>query len=182
MKVSKTKLTDLGVTQRGHFRLHSGLHTNEFWDLERLFWDDEFTRQMVREGVEAVTDWDFNVIVGIGHGGGMFAFALARPYGFHLLFATMVEIGGSLVTYSLNSLKGKRVLVVDDVVTTGQSLQTAVNYLQSNRVKVAGCLVILDRTKGGIGMTVRAIMRRDIPLYKAEECPLCLVGVPFTIK
>ena len=76
--------------------------------------------------------------------------------------------------------RGERVLVVDDIMTTGGSLQETIDAVRAAGGTVAGAAVLVDRSGGAarLDVPVKALWRLDIPSYSATECPLCAKGVP----
>jgi orotate phosphoribosyltransferase len=82
--------------------------------------------------------------------------------------------------FSLRS--GERVLVVDDIMTTGGSVQETIDAVRSAGGHVAGAAVLVDRSGGtaDVGVPIEALWRLEIPSYTPAECPLCARGVPAT--
>jgi len=119
------------------------------------------------------------LVIGIGSGGGALASLIPAK-----LYGEVREIGGSVTLCHAPQIKDKRLLLVDDVVTTGVSLKSAKQQLEELGGKVIAVLVILDRTKDGIdlGVPFKALIRRYIPVYSPKACPLCKRGIPFTAK
>lgn len=77
------------------------------------------------------------------------------------------------------SLKGgERVLVVEDVITTGGSTRECIKALEKNGAKVTGAASIIDRSNGraDVGVTRVALVSLDVPTYQPEACPLCQAG------
>jgi orotate phosphoribosyltransferase len=76
--------------------------------------------------------------------------------------------------------RGERVLVVDDIMTTGGSLQETIDAVRAAGGTVAGAAVLVDRSGGAARLDVplHALWRLDIPSYAVAECPLCAKGVP----
>ena len=74
--------------------------------------------------------------------------------------------------------KGARVLVAEDVVTTGGSVFEVIDIVKEQGGEVAGVAVLVDRSNGSVdfGAKLRAALTADIISYEAEECPLCKEG------
>ena len=79
-------------------------------------------------------------------------------------------------------LTGRRVLVVDDVMTTGGSLIETITALEKYPAKIIGLGVYIDRSggPGQLPLPCRAVYRQSVETWSAEECPLCKEGIPLT--
>jgi len=131
----------------GNFILTSGKQSPYYIDLRRLPSYPEFST-IVDEAIKVVKNIDFDIIVGIATGGVILASYLAcrlnKPVGY-----IRVERKGHGTDRLLEAdVEGKRVLIVDDVSTTGGSIESAAREIMKNGGKVVGALVIVDREEG----------------------------------
>jgi len=131
----------------GNFILTSGKQSPYYIDLRRLPSYPEFST-IVDEAIKVVKNIDFDIIIGIATGGVILASYLAcrlnKPVGY-----IRVERKGHGTDRLLEAdVEGKRVLIVDDVSTTGGSIESAAREVMKNGGKVVGALVIVDREEG----------------------------------
>lgn len=172
-----------GIWNKGHFRLNSGLHTDVFVDLEELFKYQDLVRDLQEAAVVAIRDFEFTIIAALGTGGWQFGDALQRAMDHRVSLFWLRQVGGSLNAAHLGRLQGSRVLLVDDVVTTGANLVTASMMLHANGAHVVGALVILDRSLDmmDVGVPVKSLLRKPIEAWKVEQCPMCKKGMAFSV-
>lgn len=169
----------------GHFQLssgrHSGLYVEKFRLLERPPQTDALCR-MIADWARAL---DPQVIAGPTTGGLLVSYETARHLGLRSIFAETDEAGGRSFQRGFEIASGERVLVVDDVLTTGGSIGEVVDAVARGGGRVAGVAVLIDRSGGKIdfGAPFFACLGLDLPTYEAGpgSCPLCEQGVPLTI-
>lgn len=178
----------------GHFQLssgrHSGLYVEKFRVLERPPQTDALCRMIadwVRRGGLAPA-----VIAGPTTGGLLISYEVARHLGLRSIFAETAEGGGREFARGFTIAPGERVLVVDDVLTTGGSVRDVLDAAHALGGEVAGVAVLIDRSAGKVDFEVPvfACLTLDLPTYLparqaseagAATCPLCADGVPLTI-
>ena len=171
----------------GHFQLasgrHSGLYVEKFRVLERPPQTDALCRMIaewVRRGGLAP-----GVIAGPTTGGLLISYEVARHLGLRSIFAETAESGGREFGRGFTIAQGERVLVVDDVLTTGGSVRDLLDAVWALGGEVAGVAVLIDRSAGKVdfGVPFFACLTLDLPTYEAgaATCPLCADGVPLTI-
>jgi orotate phosphoribosyltransferase len=169
----------------GHFQLssgrHSGLYVEKFRLLERPPQTDALCR-MIADWARALAP---QVVAGPTTGGLLVSYEVARHLGLRSIFAESDEVGGRSFQRGFEIAPGERVLVVDDVLTTGGSVRDVVDALGRMGGAVAGVAVLIDRSGGTIdfGTPFFACLDLDLPTYEAGPgtCPLCEQGVPLKI-
>lgn len=173
------QLTDCGALLRGHFQLSSGLHSPGYVQCALLLAEprrareagEEIARELARLGVVA------DSVLSPALGGVVIGHEVAAALGVPFRFAE--REGGELrLRRGFSLAAGERVVVVEDVVTTGKStLETAALAAAAGAV-VTGIGAIIDRSGGRHGFTVPfgALLALELPTWAAGECPLCAAG------
>ena len=184
---------DLVPSRRGHFLLESGYHTNRWLDLDALFVDPRAIAPAVDALAAALRGYDANAICGPMRGGAFLAQLIARTLGVEFWFTERVapaNIDGMFqVAYPLprgiaERARGKRVAIVDDVMSAGSALRGAYSELETHgaRTVAAGALLVLGTA--GVDffrdrdIPVESVSRENLDLWQPAECRLCAAGVP----
>jgi orotate phosphoribosyltransferase len=172
-----------GALREGHFLLSSGRHSpmylEKFWVLQ---WPAK-TERLCAGIVERVRDLSVTTIAGPTTGGIILAHEVARQLGVRAVYAERDEqAGGRVFRRGFQIARDERVLVVDDIMTTGGSVQETIDAVRSSGGDVVAAAVVVDRSGGNaqIGVPLYALWSLDIPTYAAEECPLCDRGLALT--
>jgi orotate phosphoribosyltransferase len=120
------------------------------------------------------------LVAGPTTGGIVLAYEVARQLGVGAVYAERDKDGGRVLRRGFSIGSGTRVLVVDDVVTTGGSVREMLDCVAAAGGTVAGVGVLVDRTGGKVapGVPFFACLTVDFPSYAPEECPLCAQGKP----
>ena len=171
-----------GALKQGHFVLSSGRHSDRYVEKFDLLRQPGATSEICRAIADRFHDQAIDVVVGPTTGGVILAFEVARQLGVAAAYAERSSDGEPTrefrrgTTFSPKS----RVLVVDDILTTGRSLRETLDALASHPVEVAGVAVLVDRSGGEIelGTPYVALATMTIATWDAEECPLCGQGEP----
>lgn len=164
----------------GHFRLSSGLHSSGYLQ-SALVLQHPADAASLGLGIAAqMKDVKPNVVLSPALGGLIIGHEVARALGVRAIFAE--RSGGSALSlrrgFSLNS--SDRVLIVEDVFTTGKSTRETMEVARGTGAQVVGAAAIIDRSNGTIdfGVPSRALVRLSVPTYDPGDCPLCARGVP----
>lgn len=172
----------LGVLARGHFLLSSGRHSDEYWEKFRLFEHPRVTEQLCREIAERYREKDVAVVIGPTTGGGLLAQEVGRQLGVRCMIAEPAAQGGRELRRGFVLRPGERVLVVDDVLTTGFSLRETLEALRAYQPEILGIEVLIDRSNGEagrqFGVLCHALLSVAARSYEAADCPLCREGLP----
>jgi orotate phosphoribosyltransferase len=183
MTMSETEIQDvfrrLGALRSGHFLLASGLHSPAYVQCARLLEHPRETGPLLRVVADRWKDAGIQAVVGPAYGGILVAYALADALGVRAMYAERVE-GKLALRRGFDVSGGLRVLVGEDVVTTGGSALETVDLLQSLGAQVAGVASLIDRTGGKSPFPVpfTPLLRIDLPAMPPAECPLCKQGIP----
>lgn len=167
-----------GALLEGHFLLSSGLHSSGYLQCALVL---QFPRDAEALGAAlgaAVRSLSANVVLSPALGGIVIGQEVARALGVRAVFAERQD--GTLTLRRGFALSpDDRVLVVEDVVTTGGSTRETMQVAREAGARVVGACAIVDRSGGRQGLDVpfRALLVRDLPTYEASQCPLCAQGI-----
>ncbi|OIO96254.1 MAG: orotate phosphoribosyltransferase [Armatimonadetes bacterium CG2_30_59_28] len=166
--------TDCGALLQGHFLLTSGLHSGQYLEKFRVLQHPKLTSGLCREFAERFQDAGIQVVVGPATGGIILAFETGRLMGIRSIF-TERENGKMSLRRGFHVAPGTRVLVVEDIVTTGGSVRECIEAVCSTGGDVVGVGLLVDRSNGKLDLGVRteSLLRANIPTFLESECPMC---------
>ena len=169
-----------GAVLEGHFLLTSGLHSPIYWEKFQVLQFPNYTQELCRMIADHFRKQNIQVVAGPTTGGIILAFEVAKQLGVRGIFAEKEDTGGRAFRRGFKIDPGERVLIVDDILTTGSSIReivTAVNKLEG---KLVGIGVLVDRSERPIdfGVPLFSCLRSITVTYKPESCPLCAAKVP----
>lgn len=172
-------LERLGVLHAGHFRLTSGRHSDKYMQCAKLFEHPKESEELCRDLALYFSGDRIDVVAGPAIGGIIMAYEVARALGTRTLFAEREE-GVMRLRRGFRVEPGERVLVVEDVVTTGGSVKEVIELLREAGAEVVGVGSVVDRSNGtvGFGMKFYPLMKMDVRSWEEAECPLCKEGQP----
>jgi orotate phosphoribosyltransferase len=175
------KFEEAGAIQKGHFKLTSGVHSDTYIQCAQIMQHPEFMHNLCSELGKKFRGDDIDVIVGPAIGGIIMAHVMARVLGpwVRAIF-TERENGKMTLRRSFEINQGEKVLVVEDVTTTGSSVREVIDIVKSRQGKVVGVGVLIDRSGGKVDFKIKTekLLTVDIKTYLPEECPLCKKGIP----
>ncbi len=128
---------------------------------------------------EKLKDIDFDIVVGPAMGGIIVSYELARQLGKPSIFVER-EDGEMTLRRGFDIKPGQRVLITEDVVTTGKSSYEAIKVVEDNGGEVVGIACVVDRSKGDIKYPIFSGVKLNLNTYEKEECPLCKENLPIT--
>ena len=167
-----------GALLSGHFVLSSGKHSDTYLQCALVLADPVVSERLCRELAVQWSDSEVDTVVGPALGGVVLAYELARELGCRGIFAerkaSVMELRRG---FSIG--KGERVLVAEDVVTTGGSALEVVELVKEAGGETVGVTSLIDRGGGqNFPCSFGALARVLPPTYEAGGCPLCSQGVP----
>ncbi len=172
-------LTRLGALKQGHFRLTSGLHSDRYMQCAALFQFPKESEQLCAALAEKFAGQKIDLVAGPALGGIIMAYEVARALGVPNIFSER-EDGKMTFRRGFRVEAGQKVLVVEDVVTTGGSVKEVIGLVRAAGGEVVGVGSVVDRSggKADFGVPFHALMTLEATNWKEEDCPLCKEGVP----
>lgn len=172
---------DSGALLEGHFLLTSGRHSGYYLEKFQVLQYPHLTSRLCAEFARRFADDRVQVVVGPVTGGIILAFETGRQMGLRAIF-TERENGKMTFRRGFALQPGERVLVVEDIVTTGGSVFEVLEAVREQRGEIVGIGLLADRSGGKVNFSARteSLTTLDVPTYAPEECPLCKAGEPLT--
>ena len=169
----------------GHFLLSSGRHAGRYVQCARLLQHTDLAAQVCTDLADKVRqqlgdDKPFDVVIGPAMGAVTISYELARAFGVRGLFAERAAEGGFDLRRGFEIKPNERVLVAEDVVTTGKSAGEVVTMLRAMGVSDISAASIVNRSGSenpfGDDVHYYSCIEVDVPSYDASECPFCESG------
>lgn len=163
----------------GHFRLTSGRHSNRYMQCAQVLQYPDQTTKLCTEIVEHFADAGIEVVIGPAMGGIVVAYEVGRQLGVKAIF-TERENGKMTLRRNFRIEPGQKVLVVEDVVTTGGSVFEVIDVVKEQGGQLVGVGVLVDRSNGQVefGVPTKAVLSMEVVSWEAEDCPMCAEGLP----
>jgi orotate phosphoribosyltransferase len=168
-----------GAMLSGHFKLTSGRHSNRYFQCAKVLQYPVHTGALCRELAARFAGENISVVIGPATGGIIVSYETARAIGVRGIF-TERENGVMSLRRGFSIDPGERVLVVEDVITTGGSVLEVIDVVRSLGGIVVGAGVLVDRSGGKVDLGVKkeALLVTETISFDLEECPLCRDGIP----
>jgi orotate phosphoribosyltransferase len=168
-----------GALLEGHFRLSSGLHSNGYLQSALVLQHPQSAEQLGRAIADQVRELRATVVLSPALGGVVIGQEVGRALGVRALFAERQD-GALMLRRGFMLSESDRVLVVEDVCTTGGSTRETMQVATAAGGQVVGAAAIVDRSGGRATFDVpfQALLNVDLPTYQPDACPLCAQGLP----
>lgn len=168
---------EMSALLKGHFKLSSGLHSEKYLQCALVLQYPSVAERLAKALAEKFAGEKIDVVIGPALGGVTWAYEVARAVGVRGLF-TEREEGKMSLRRGFSIRDGERILVVEDVVTTGGSTREVIELVTRSGGKVVGVGSIIDRSSGTAGFDVpfKSLAKVDVKTFKEEACPLCKAG------
>lgn len=164
---------------KGHFLLSSGLHSDLYFEKFQVLQHPEYVEILCRELASLFSDDAIEVVVGPTTGGIIIAYEVAKNLKTRSIFAEL-EGNKRVFKRGFGLKKGERVLIVDDILTTGKSVREVVDLVREHDGEIIGIGLLLDRSGGRVdfGHPLKPLAVTEVKNYSPEACPLCKKGEP----
>lgn len=171
-------LKEAGVLLEGHFLLTSGRHSNKYLQCAKIFRNTKYSEELCAALGEKYTGAGVEVVVGPAMGAVQMAYEVSRALGCENFFTERDENGKMTLRRGFAVEPGQKVLIVEDVVTTGGSVKEVIELVRAAGGDIVGVGSIVDRTGGNIdfGVPFKAVYSADVTSWEKDECPLCKAG------
>lgn len=169
--------TQTGALLNGHFILTSGRHSDQYMQCARVLQYPEHTEKLTRIIAGEFADDRVDVVVAPAMGGIIVGYEVARHLGVKSVFCERHE-GQMTMRRGFSIEPGQRVLVVEDVITTGGSVKEVIEVVQSSQGQVVGVGVLVDRSGGQVSFGVKtvSVLSVEVESFPGDDCPLCKEG------
>lgn len=171
---------DAGALLEGHFKYASGRHGRHFLQAARVLQFPEITERLCAAMAARFRDSAVDLVAGPATGGIILAYETARHMNCRAAFTEKDGEGGMAMKRGFSLRPGTRVLVVEDIITTGGSVKKTIAHLTARGADVIGVGVLIDRSAGEAHFPVRfeALAAINMESWPPESCELCRKGAP----
>jgi orotate phosphoribosyltransferase len=166
-----------GALLEGHFVLSSGLHSPNYLQCALALMRPADAKRFGEAIAERVTGLEIDMVASPAIGGLIIGFAVAQALDVPFIW-TERQNGAMTLRRGFSLRPGERILVVEDVITTGGSTRECIAALEQNGGDVVFAASIIDRSNGiaDVGVPRVSLVEMDVPAYKSEACPMCARG------
>ena len=172
---------DTGALLQGHFLLTSGKHSAQYMQCAQVLQYPDKAAQLGKELASKFEGIEIDTVIGPAMGGIVVAHEVGKSLGVKAIF-TERQNGEMVLRRGFKLLPGEKVLVVEDVITTGGSVKEVIAIVKESRATPIGVAVLVDRSGGKAdfdGLPLHSLVKLNIEAYEPENCPLCKQGLPW---
>src|SRR6202162_1403920 len=171
-------LEEVGAMRTGHFELTSGRHSANYIQCALILEQPKHAEQLGRALADLFRDLSIACVVSPALGGIIIGYEVARALGVRSLFVEHDRSGQMALRRGFELSPGERVLVIEDVWTTGGSTRETIGVVEQEGGLVVAAGALIDRTGGRLELNVpaRALLEMEVPSYEPDDCPLCRAG------
>jgi orotate phosphoribosyltransferase len=168
-----------GALLDGHFRLTSGLHSPRYLQCALVLQHPAHGEALGAALADEVRALGARTVLSPALGGIVIGQEVARALGVRAIFAERQD-GALTLRRGFSLERGEKVLVVEDVVTTGGSTRETMEVARAAGAVIVGACAIVDRSGGHqqLGVPFHALLPMDVETYPPDACPLCAQGIP----
>ena len=172
------QLKESAALLEGHFLLSSGRHSNRYCQCAKLLQYPDKAEKVLKVVTDKVKELGIDIVAGPAMGGIIVAYELGRQLGLPAIF-TERENGKMTLRRGFEIKKGQKVLITEDVVTTGKSSLETIAVLKEMGAEIAGIACIVNRSTQPLEYPIFEAIKLDIESWEPENCPLCKKGIPY---
>ena len=165
----------------GHFLLTSGRHSDKYFQCAKVLQYPEYIEQLCSIIANHFKNYEIDNVISPAIGGLVVGQEVALQLNKRFIFAER-ENKNLTLRRGFSLSEGEKVLISEDVVTTGGSVFEVIDIVKNNNAKVAGVGFIVDRSNGKVdfGYPQISTLKMEVISYLPEECPLCTQGLEIT--
>ncbi len=173
-------LKTTGALMEGHFVLSSGLHSSGYVQCARLLQYPGLAEKYAGILSLSCEPGSIDAVIGPALGGVVIGYETARQLNARAIFSERGADGEMVLRRGFEIRPGERILIAEDVITTGKSIAEAIKIVGKKKGALAGVCCLIERGSGEFipGIEITSIIRLQIDSYPAESCPFCEKGVP----
>lgn len=163
----------------GHFRLTSGRHSRQYMQCAKVLQYPHHAARLGEALAESFQGQGIDLVVGPAMGGILVAHEVGKALGTKAIF-TERENGEMKLRRGFEIQPGQKVLVVEDVITTGGSVREVIEVVKAYGAEPVGVGVIVNRSggKADFGVPLASLLEIEIESFDPDSCPLCAEGIP----
>ncbi len=167
-----------GAVLNGHFILTSGLHSDTYMQCAKLFEDGKIASELCAAAAEKIKKYEPDVVVSPAVGAIIFGYELGKQLGIPNMFAEREKDGNFALRRGFELKPGSRVVIAENVVTTGGSVMEVIELVKELGSNVVAVAEVVDRSGGKVdfGVPNESLLQIDVKTFKPEECPMCKAG------
>ena len=174
-------LRETGAMLDGHFLLTSGQHSNVYIEKFRILENPKSLDHVCRSMAEIVQEKDLDIVLSAAIGGILISGGVGRHLGKKHIFSERIN-GKMELRRGFTINKGERVVIVEDIITTGGSVTELINLAEKLSAEIVYVVNLVDRSPMGInfGYPSTALLNLPSESWNPVDCPLCKRGNPLT--
>ena len=171
-------LEQVGAIRQGHFELSSGRHSATYIQCALVLAHPQHADALGRALADLFGNLSIACVVSPALGGIVIGYEVARALGVRSLFVERDRSGQMALRRGFELNPGERVLVIEDVWTTGGSTRETIGVVEQEGGLAVAAGALIDRSGGRLELNVpaRALLEMDVPSYEPDDCPLCRAG------
>jgi orotate phosphoribosyltransferase len=175
-------LEDVGAVRQGHFELSSGRHSGSYVQCALVLQYPQHAEKLGHALAAEFHDLTIDCVASPALGGVLIGYEVARALSVRCVFSERDASGRMSLRRGFQITPGERVLVVEDVWTTGGSTRETIGVVEEDGGLVVAAGAIIDRSGGAMELSVRteALLELNVPSYEPEDCPFCRAGTVAT--
>jgi orotate phosphoribosyltransferase len=163
-----------GALLEGHFLLTSGRHSNQYFQCAKVLQHPDYTSQICSLIVDHFKEFDIDTVIAPAMGGMIVGYEVGRQLDKKSIF-TEREDKKMTLRRGFELSKGEKVLVCEDVITTGGSVKEVIDIVKSLEAEVVGVASIVDRSNGKVDFhyPLFSALKLEVVSFEPFNCPLC---------
>ena len=174
---------ETGALLEGHFLLTSGRHSNQYFQCAKVLQYPDYTSEVCSLIAGHYKDFHIDTVIAPAMGGMIVGYEVARQLNKRSIF-TERENKEMTLRRGFSLDKGEKVLVCEDVITTGGSVKEVIDIVKKFDAQIVGVASIVDRSNGKVdfGYPLFSTLKLDVVSYEADDCVLCKDGIIDLVK
>ncbi|MDP8258392.1 MAG: orotate phosphoribosyltransferase [Candidatus Aadella gelida] len=166
--------------KQGHFKLSSGLHSPSYLQCALVLSNPIIAAKLCSALAKKFSMEEPDVVIGPALGGIVFAYEMARAFKARAIFSERDENGKMTLRRGFSVSPGSKVLIAEDVLTTGGSVKEVIALLRQDGIEPVAVAALVDRSSTPLdfgGIKYKSLIKLDVPSFAEDKCPLCQEGI-----